>query len=107
MTLLYILKRFNAKKIKIDKSEYGSLLLRLHYGNTAWVIHTLFIVLETLKREYDFLDGFKYIVSQGGDTDTNCAIYGAIKEYRQNISDEIIVEEFLENNLVNLNNIFS
>jgi len=62
----------------LEKNEYKDILSQLKYGNTAWVIYSLHIVIETLKKDYSFIDGFKYIVSLGGDTDTNCAIYGAI-----------------------------
>jgi len=43
------------------------------------------------------LDGFKYIISQGGDTDTNCAIYGVIRGYKNVISNELDIHEFLLN----------
>lgn len=79
----------------IYKDEYKGLLSRLHQGNTAWVIHTVYIVIETLKQELNFLDGFKYIVSQGGDTDTNCAVYGAVKGCQQDIVKEINLCDFL------------
>ena len=84
----------------LEKEEYIDLLSRLHYGDTAWVIHTLFIVIETLKKDFDFLDGFKYIVSKGGDTDSNCAIYGAIKGYRFDISKQIKISDFLTTKLI-------
>ena len=79
----------------MKKQEYSNLLSRLYFGQSAWVIHTLFIVLETLKQECNFLDGFKYIVSQGGDTDTNCAIYGAIRGYKHIILNELDIHTFL------------
>ncbi len=47
-------------------------------GYTAWMYHSAFIVVETIKRKFDFINSLRYIVSQGGDTDTNCAIFGAI-----------------------------
>lgn len=81
----------------LEKEEYKDLLSKLHYGYTAWVVHTLFIVIETLKKGFDFLDGFKYIVSKGGDTDTNCAIYGAIKGCKSDIAQKIKISDFLAN----------
>lgn len=80
-----------------EKLEYKKLLSQLHYGSSAWVIHTIFIIFEALKHTSNFLDGFKYIVSMGGDTDTNCAIYGAIKGYLDDINDELGIADFLPN----------
>jgi len=79
----------------VNKKEYQGLLSNLYSGDTAWVLHTLYIVIETLQKELNFLDGFKYIVSQGGDTDTNCAIYGAIKGGLDNISTELDILDFI------------
>ena len=42
-----------------------------------------------------FLDSFKYIVSVGGDTDTNCAIFGAIKGYTNNKEYELDTKDLL------------
>jgi ADP-ribosylglycohydrolase len=66
--------------------------------NTAWVINTLNIILDTWKdrRELGFLNGFKKIVSMGGDTDTNCAVYGAMFGFSVDIRDEIDIEQWLE-----------
>ena len=75
----------------LDKDEYKPILSKLHYGDTAWVIHSLYIVIEALKTKRKFLSAFKYITSQGGDTDTNCAIFGAIYGYRKDISKELDV----------------
>ena len=36
-------------------------------------------------------------MSNGGDTDTNCAIYGAIKGYNDDINKEINIADFLPN----------
>jgi len=58
----------------LQKSDYKDILKKLKYGDTAWVIHSLYIVIEALKKDCSFIDGFKYIVSVGGDTDTNCAM---------------------------------
>ncbi len=69
----------------LDKSEYKQIVSKLKSGDTAWVIHTLFIVIKVLKMNLNFLDSFKQIVSVSGDTDTNCAIFGAIKGYKDNI----------------------
>jgi len=33
--------------------------------------------------DIDMLEGFKELVSRGGDTDTNCAIYGAISNVKR------------------------
>ena len=79
----------------LEKLEYKPLLLKLHYGYTAWVIHSLYIVIETLKKKANFLNGFKYIVSQGGDTDTNCAIYGAILGANKDITKELDLSLFI------------
>jgi ADP-ribosylglycohydrolase len=84
----------NGLKI-LKKDTYKNILDKLCYGQTAWVIHSLFIVIEALKQKRKFLTGFKYIVSQGGDTDTNCAIYGAILGYRKNIEEELDVNKFI------------
>ena len=79
----------------LENSRYKSFLSNLRAGNTAWVLHSLYIVIETLKKDLSFVEGFKYIVSRGGDTDTNCAIYGAIKGYKNNIVEEVNVEDFI------------
>ena len=79
----------------LDKKEYKKLLSKLKFGNTAWVIYSLYIVIEALKQNLSFIDGFKYIVSAGGDTDTNCAIFGAIKGHQNNIEDELDIKKFL------------
>ncbi|MDA7848167.1 ADP-ribosylglycohydrolase family protein, partial [Sulfurospirillum sp.] len=79
----------------LNKDTYKDLLKRLHRGYSAWVIYTLYIVIKTLKQNYTFLEGFKHIVSHGGDTDTNCAIYGAIKGYKEDISSAINLNDFL------------
>jgi ADP-ribosylglycohydrolase len=80
----------------LSKEIYKPLLNTLEFGYSAWVIHTLYIVIDALKCKRKFLTGFKQIVSQGGDTDTNCAIYGAILGYRKEISKEIKVETFID-----------
>jgi len=85
----------NGLKI-LKKDEYKGFLNKLKFGQTAWVIHSLYIVIQTLKQKRKFLTGFKYIVSQGGDTDTNCAIYGAILGYRKNIEDELDIDAFID-----------
>ena len=76
----------------LEKVQYKSLLSKLHYGYTAWVIHSLFIVIEALKVEDNFLAGFKFIVSKGGDTDTNSAIFGAILGAKKDITKELDVD---------------
>ena len=77
------------------KEEYKKLILELHEGDTAWVIHSLYIVIEAIKKELNFLDGFKFIVSKGGDTDTNCAIFAAIKSYKNDIEKELNIKKFI------------
>lgn len=84
----------------IEKPIYENILSQLHSGYTAWVLHSLYIVIEALKMDLSFIDGFKYIVSNGGDTDTNCAIYGAIRGYREDVSDSIKISDFLTTNIV-------
>ena len=79
----------------LERDEYRDVLSQLKYGDTAWVIYSLYIVIKTLKKDCSFIDGFKYIVSLGGDTDTNCAIYGAIKGCKENISDSLNINDFL------------
>jgi len=84
----------------LQKSDYKDIFKKLKYGNTAWVIHSLHIVIETLKKDCSFIDGFKYIVSVGGDTDTNCAIYGAIKGYKENICNSLNILDFLSTHII-------
>jgi ADP-ribosylglycohydrolase len=48
----------------------------------------------TRKSKRKFLTGFKYIVSTGGDTDTNCAIFGAIFGYKKDITQELDIDKF-------------
>ena len=79
----------------INERKYKDFISMTHMGNTAWIMHSLYIVIAALKNNYNFLDGFKYIVSNGGDTDTNCAIYGAIKGYRNKIKNELNISDFL------------
>ena len=85
----------NGVKI-LKKDTYKNFLDRLKFGQTAWVIYSLYIVIEALKQKRKFLTGFKYITSMGGDTDTNCAIYGAILGYRKSIENELNVNEFID-----------
>jgi ADP-ribosylglycohydrolase len=84
----------------LKKDNYKSIVDRLKFGQTSWVIYTLYIVIEALKHKRKFLTGFKYITSMGGDTDTNCAIYGTILGYNKDICDELDIDEF-----VNINDI--
>jgi len=79
----------------LKKSIYIDILSKLKIGDTAWVIYTLYLVIEALKKNLSFVEGFKYIVSYGGDTDTNCAIYGAIRGYNEDIEDEVNIGNFL------------
>ncbi len=80
----------------LQTEEYKDTLATLHKGDTAWVIHSLYIVVEALKKELNFLNGFKYITSFGGDTDTNCAIFAAIRSYKFNIEDELNIDDFID-----------
>jgi len=65
----------------LEKAEYQTLLNSLKQGYSAWVIYTLYDLLDVLKMNLSIEEGFKELVSRGGDTDTNCAIYGAIRGY--------------------------
>lgn len=66
-------------------------------GNNGWVMNTARIVYEVyLLGDISLMDGFWKIIQYGGDTDTACAIYGAIRGY-QNPS---LVTEYLVNNLL-------
>ena len=78
----------------LEKPEYQALLSTLRQGHSAWVIYTLHDVLEVLKMDLSILDGFKELVSRGGDTDTNCAIYGAIRGYREEL--ELNLDDYLD-----------
>jgi len=80
----------------LKKDSYKSILDRLKFGQTAWVIYTLYIVIEALKHKRKFLTGFKYITSMGGDTDTNCAIYGAIMGCQKDVRRELAIEQFIK-----------
>ena len=101
---------FMANRLALDISIYGiealkkpiykNILSKLRLGDTAWVIHSLYIVIETLKMNVSFLDAFKYIVSHGGDTDTNCAIYGAIKGSNEKINEIVNISDFLTTNII-------
>ena len=79
----------------LDKDEYVNIVTKLREGNTAWVIHSLFIVIEALKKELNYIDGFKYITSFGGDTDTNCAIFSSIRSYKYDIENELNINDFV------------
>jgi len=80
---------------QLEKPIYKPLVLKFHRGYSAWIIHTLHIVTQTLIKKHDLLSGFKYIVSHGGDTDTNCAIFGAVYGYTKEIQKEISIKDFL------------
>jgi len=84
----------------LEKPIYENILSILNLGNTAWVIHTLYIVIQTLKQDFSFIDSFKHIVSYGGDTDTNCAIYAAIRGANEDIRDSINVLDFLSIDII-------
>lgn len=78
----------------LDKDEYIDILSQLKPGCSAWVIYTLHDVIDVLKMDADILDGFKELVSRGGDTDTNCAIYGAIRGYSDTF--ELDLDNYLD-----------
>jgi ADP-ribosylglycohydrolase len=80
--------------VAMDKLEYRELLASFKPGYSAWVIHTLHNVLDVLKMDLSIHEGFKELVSRGGDTDTNCAIYGAIRGYRDKL--EIKIDRYLD-----------
>jgi len=64
--------------------EHSSLLEEIlnSCGNSGWVINTARIVYQALQKgPFDFTEALWGIVKQGGDTDTACAIYGAIYAY--------------------------
>jgi ADP-ribosylglycohydrolase len=82
------------------KRQYKNLLDKITFGNTAWVLHSLAIVIETLLKKKKFLTGFKYIVSSGGDTDTNCAIFGAIFGCTKDITQELDMDKFVGDLLI-------
>jgi ADP-ribosylglycohydrolase len=89
----------------MDKSEYRELLTSLKPGYSAWVIHTLHDVLDVLKMDLSVHEGFKELVSRGGDTDTNCAIYGAICGYTNVLKVDLnkYVDKQLKQVLIELN----
>lgn len=66
-------------------------------GNSGWVMNTARIVYETvLQKEMNLLESFWYIIQQGGDTDTACAIYGAIQGYQNPyLLERLAINSFL------------
>jgi len=78
----------------LDKEEYIKILTRLKKGSSAWVIYTVYDVLDVLKMDLTILEGFKELVSRGGDTDTNCAIYGSLRGYNKTL--ELNLDNFLD-----------
>ena len=63
-------------------------------GNSGWVMNTARIVYQTLQKEkLSLMEGFWKIIKQGGDTDTACAIYVAIRGYRE---PELVTQELLD-----------
>lgn len=86
----------------LSKDEYKDIISKLHYGDTAWVIHSLYIVIEALKQNLNYTKGFKYITSIGGDTDTNCAIFGAIKSFKYDVTKELDISKFVDINSIKL-----
>jgi ADP-ribosylglycohydrolase/protein-tyrosine phosphatase len=62
-------------------------------GNNAWVMNTARIVYEVYQRgNIPLMDGFWKIIKYGGDTDTACAIYGALRGYQNPalVSDDLL-----------------
>jgi ADP-ribosylglycohydrolase len=51
-------------------------------------------VLDVLMMELPIPEGFKELVSRGGDTDTNCAIYGAIRGYAETL--DLVLDDYLD-----------
>jgi len=84
----------------LAKKQYKNLLHKITFGNTAWVLHSLAIIIEALLKKKKFLTGFKYIVASGGDTDTNCAIFGAIFGYTKDITQELDMDKFVGDLLI-------
>jgi ADP-ribosylglycohydrolase len=78
----------------LDKEEYIEILSTLKKGSSAWVIYTVHDVLDVLKMDLTILEGFNELVSRGGDTDTNCAIYGAMRGYNEEL--ELNLDHFLD-----------
>jgi len=78
----------------LKDAKHSFIVAQLKPGHTAWIVHTLHHVIEVLKMNIGMLDAFKELVSRGGDTDTNCAIYAAIKGYSDCF--ELTLEDFLD-----------
>jgi ADP-ribosylglycohydrolase len=78
----------------LQKSIYAKLLSQVRSGHSAWVLHTLYTVLDVLMMELPITEGFKELVSRGGDTDTNCAIYGAIRGYTETL--DLVLDDYLD-----------
>jgi ADP-ribosylglycohydrolase len=78
----------------LNKDVYRNIRSQLKSGHTAWVIYTVNDVLDVLKMDLNILDGFKELVSRGGDTDTNCATYGAMRGYRDTL--EVVLDKYLD-----------
>lgn len=89
----------------LEKEKYKTIISKLHLGSTAWLIHSLYIVIEALKKDFNYLESFKYITSVGGDTDTNCVIFAAIRSYKHDIADELCVGDFVDLDEININNL--
>jgi ADP-ribosylglycohydrolase/protein-tyrosine phosphatase len=63
-------------------------------GNDGWVMNTARIVYEMYQRSnMPLLDGFWEIIKYGGDTDTACAIYGALLCYQ---NPTLVTDDLLE-----------
>jgi len=79
-TFFLIALRGDLQPLKFLPEEYK---VKIKAGHSAWMYYTAFIVIEALKKNFkNHYQGFKYITSFGGDTDTNCAVYGAIRGAR-------------------------
>ena len=64
-------------------------------GNNGWVMNTARIVYEVYGLgDIPLMEGFWKIIRLGGDTDTACAIYGAIRGYQ---NPTLVTEELIHN----------
>jgi ADP-ribosylglycohydrolase/protein-tyrosine phosphatase len=78
-------------------------------GVDGWVMNTLRIVYEALNTPTkEFTDGLWHIARQGGDTDTACAIYGAIRGYATShlIEDEMFSRLLSDSSIAQLRGLF-
>ena len=62
--------------------------VNIQQGDSAWVANSLGAVTDALNNASSMVEGFQQIVSIGGDTDTNAAIYGAIYSYQNGLEQD-------------------